>query len=769
MDNVSKKISSRDIGTFFIVLFVSLMVSIFSAKVVDLTMPFEILDSARAESGILFDNFVSVFIIYPFTLLPCGGIAFGYLFCYKRNRSLYILLFLLIQIVAFMSTIEYGNDTIHFLGQLLCIGLFTIIIPFSIIYTYKMNADIWGQWKEHISEHTDRLLNVLCDIVIVIIVIGLFLLPSNTRGDLIWIRLFYPSSILASALLMRGKKRGVLLFAGLLASCAITAHIYNNIYWLLAPMIVLSIVRFIRFDNEEESDYPLVFLLITLPIFASTEKWTALLLIGLWLFGNIVSGRFKVSQIQYKLQVIETAFIVIGCGVASIVFINSYMGPTSPFEMGNLFHFGSPPHTSCMLLLSLTFVLHKLTLSKRTALHIVLSIVLTYTLCALFMTYSKCMVISVAMIAIIWLFQNVKKRLSRWTFTTAFTVTVLLLVTGFYQLAIKDTGSTSGRMLIWRISAQMIADRPILGFGHDGFIANYMEYQARYFMEHPDHPLAILAGNISHPLNEFIDITINYGIVGLIGLILLTIIAFWRASKAGECNRKLYLSILSVIIVYSLFSYPFKSWSILLLLVVLLFYIFRDTSTGWLNKLLYSKWLQVAVCAILLPIAQINVKAYTKWRSAQESFSKKSDTSGFFAYYNDIKALKNNTYFLYNYGAVLNANGEYEKSNDILLEHCKNKLFDYDVCMLIAQNYEMYGNNEKALEYYQIASYMIPHRFIPLHRMFQIYRNQDDVENATKLAKRIVNKTIKVPSLAVSAIQDECKQFLYDPYAKDNW
>ena len=81
--------------------------------------------------------------------------------------------------------------------------------------------------------------------------------------------------------------------------------------------------------------------------------------------------------------------------------------------------------------------------------------------------------------------------------------------------------SADGRLLIWQCSWEMIKDKPIFGFGHGGFKANYMNYQADYFTSHADSQFSILAGNVDRPFNEYIALLVDYGLLGLVALLLL--------------------------------------------------------------------------------------------------------------------------------------------------------------------------------------------------------------------------------------------------------
>lgn len=74
--------------------------------------------------------------------------------------------------------------------------------------------------------------------------------------------------------------------------------------------------------------------------------------------------------------------------------------------------------------------------------------------------------------------------------------------------------SADGRLLIWRCSWNMIEDSLLLGHGLGAFDAQYMDYQARFFIEYPDSRYLSLADNVKHIFNEYLSIVVQFGIVG---------------------------------------------------------------------------------------------------------------------------------------------------------------------------------------------------------------------------------------------------------------
>jgi tetratricopeptide (TPR) repeat protein len=121
--------------------------------------------------------------------------------------------------------------------------------------------------------------------------------------------------------------------------------------------------------------------------------------------------------------------------------------------------------------------------------------------------------------------------------------------------------------------------------------------------------------------------------------------------------------------------------------------------------------------------------------------------------------LRRNPFFLYNYAAELNVAGKFEESIDILSE-CQELFNDYDLQMLLADNYEKKGESKKAVQVFQHASNMIPCRFIPLYRIFEIYRENGQNDLAIKYANEIVNKKVKVASSTISFIKAQATEYL---------
>ncbi|MGV8138575.1 MAG: hypothetical protein AB2L20_25515 [Mangrovibacterium sp.] len=124
-----------------------------------------------------------------------------------------------------------------------------------------------------------------------------------------------------------------------------------------------------------------------------------------------------------------------------------------------------------------------------------------------------------------------------------------------------------------------------------------------------------------------------------------------------------------------------------------------------------------------------------------------------------LSGLKRNPFFLYNYGAELNVAGKFDESIAILNE-CKKRFNDYDLQMLMADNYKALGKHGDSERHLKIAATMCPLRFMPLYELAKLYKATGRHEKAIALAKTILNKRVKVPSPTVNAIKNEMRQLI---------
>ena len=335
-----------------------------------------------------------------------------------------------------------------------------------------------------------------------------------------------------------------------------------------------------------------------------------------------------------------------------------------------------------------------------------------------------------------------------------------VVTTGGILLYFQKKDSANGRLLIWKVSSEMIKEKPFYGHGYGFFEARYMVYQAEFFKSNPGSRFELLADNVKHPFNEFIKVAVEFGLIGALVILFFIWIVLKKAVKSKFSS--LAVSGMAAFFVFATFSYPLQYIAVWLLLAFYLLPVIISKEIKIPNTIPVNaaRIIVIVFCIYFLFNVFQQMRYEIQWKTIA-SKSLMGNTEEMLPQYEKLHTtnLKRNPLFLYNYGAELNVAKKYDRSIEILGE-CTKQFNDYDLQMILADNYYQKRNAEKAVQTYIHASNMIPCRFLPLFRLFEIYKESGQYELAEKWAKEIKSKKVKIPSSTVSYIQNEADLFL---------
>lgn len=325
------------------------------------------------------------------------------------------------------------------------------------------------------------------------------------------------------------------------------------------------------------------------------------------------------------------------------------------------------------------------------------------------------------------------------------------LISGLYSYK-KD--SADGRILIWKISLEMVKDKPILGYGFDGFRKNYMNYQAAYLQEKQlPETINNLADDNHHAFNEFLRIIIEQGIIGVIILfIFLTTIGYtiYKYKLYIDTVSRTIISCLTALLFFSFFSYPLSTFHINALIVILLAGLACSSQDTPIWKLQIRSISLVIPYSIIFFISSVYLFSYSKANSDWLNTLKG-------VYTNDNileearKKLSGNPYFLSTYGKYLNKKKRYSKAASILSQSIKEYPSYYTV-MELGISYKAQKKYTEAMHCFYKAMHMIPHKIKPLYFMMELYYDQKDYKSAIQLSNRILCKQPKIRSSELNII-----------------
>ncbi len=413
--------------------------------------------------------------------------------------------------------------------------------------------------------------------------------------------------------------------------------------------------------------------------------------------------------------------------------------------------FDNPAGISAALAILLPFSLYRFLQKKYRMMAIVEILLIIFVV---ILSQARAALLSVFVVLILFFIDFFKRnniKLSIYCYAFILVISFLLFIILF--LAKED--SAKGRLFIWKCSMELIVCKPVLGYGSTGFNANYMNKQASYFLKYPNSEYAIFADNVRHPFNEFLRWMVNYGIIGLC-LTLLLIILLLRISKKNRSEEMsaVRLSFFSIG-TCAFFSYPF-SYPFIRYIIVLFSAFVLATNTPRKGLIVIDGYLAKGIVVlfsfIFFGMTISRVLYEREWckiaykSSNGEAFEMLPYYDAFYVHfrYKDL--------FLYNYASILNVTKKYEKSLQIARE-CELLWMDYDLQMLMADNYihlKQYNNAEDHLEK---AAAMCPVKFMPLYELVKLYIRMGKNEDAQVLARKILRKKIKIPSSYINRIK----------------
>ncbi len=352
-------------------------------------------------------------------------------------------------------------------------------------------------------------------------------------------------------------------------------------------------------------------------------------------------------------------------------------------------------------------------------------------------------------------------------------VSFLTIVTIFLGLFIGlskfKQDSANGRLFIWNISTKIIKDKPLFGHGISLFSPIHNQYQAEYFRVNPDDTKnGYIAECVNSAFNEFIQFSVEIGLVGLMFFLVILIIsieAFYKSKN--KPNSKMSITIIIVIMVCSLFSYPLHSiptlflffMALLLMSSVIPSYKINFASTQTAGKIFSTIGFIIMIMWLSVSISRFN--AEKEWKKAFIMARKGLNNEAKLAYSNLFDKLQYNQYFLFNYGAELTIMGKHKESITIL-NKAKDKVFDTELNIYLGVDYTETGELDKALSCFKKASEMMPIKYIPKYQMVIINEKLGNTTEAIRLANIIIDMPIKVPSELVNQIKKEMQIFLKD-------
>ncbi|MCF8716349.1 O-antigen ligase family protein [Joostella atrarenae] len=352
---------------------------------------------------------------------------------------------------------------------------------------------------------------------------------------------------------------------------------------------------------------------------------------------------------------------------------------------------------------------------------------------------------------------------------------LIIGATGVYYLK-KD--SSDGRILIWKVTSQLIKKNPVFGIGYDRFKTFYMDEQAEYFKNNEgDTNEVSIADNTYYAFNEGLQLLSENGIIGLlIGAFVILICFVIKVDPKYKELQVISISVIISLLVFSFFSYPSHILSIKMIGIVFVANLanldrnkksilnrnkYKSLRTQSLNfpvRLSILILLCFSIWRVVLPVSGIK-NGLKNWASGIRLYNNEMYEQSTKELGKSMPIFNRDGDFLMLFGKSLLLNKEYKESLKIF-NHSKKHLNNTVIEIGLGDSYKAIGEYENAERSYLNAAAMVPNRFYPDYLLFTLYRDSGDFEKAYSVADKFFNKKIKVKSKAIEEMKFEIKKFI---------
>jgi len=340
---------------------------------------------------------------------------------------------------------------------------------------------------------------------------------------------------------------------------------------------------------------------------------------------------------------------------------------------------------------------------------------------------------------------------------------VPLLIIFLYKMKPE---SAKGRLTVYRVSANIIGDNLLTGVGPNRFAAVYNVYQSEYLRkEQVPIQNQLLADNTLEAFNSIVQVFVEYGVIGLIILIVFIYQLIKEQKKEEDIKEERWLRIGSIgclisIFVCSLFSNPFHITPMLLILAFHLAMILpsRKVDISFKKrKRLIPRLIAIFFAMFVSHYAFVHYRAEAEWEKASELAKYYTFANATKEYEKAFPTLKNDGDFLFNYGAEASLAGNYDLAITLLEEAKKYNSFS-NLFLYLGDAYSGVNQFILAEKNYLQAIYITPSRIFPKFQLIQLYKKWNKLELAKTWGIKTLEYPVKIKSPMAEDLLNEIKE-----------
>lgn len=330
---------------------------------------------------------------------------------------------------------------------------------------------------------------------------------------------------------------------------------------------------------------------------------------------------------------------------------------------------------------------------------------------------------------------------------------VVLIMVGYALYNLKKD-SASGRLLMWKISAMTIAEKPIMGYGLGSFAQAYGDAQENYFGggDYSETEEQV-AGSMDFAFNEYLQVAVEWGISVLLVILLVIGFSLWvgiTEKQLSACG-----GVISVLL-FAFSSYPMQIPAF----AVTFFFLLAACAMGRSRGVLLFFMVMIALLGAY-HLSSNQYDACRAWTRSKMIYNIGAYESARKEYEELYPELNDRGAFLFEYGHCLHKLKQYQASTKILKEAMMHSS-DPMILNIIGKNYQSLKEYEQAEQWLVRSTHRLPGRIYPYYLLVKLYAEPeyDQPEKLKRAAEVVLTKEPKVQSTAVKEMRREVAKLL---------
>ena len=417
----------------------------------------------------------------------------------------------------------------------------------------------------------------------------------------------------------------------------------------------------------------------------------------------------------------------------------------------------NPTVTAIFLTGSLPFMASGIKAKERTSVHAVLPML---TVIAIVLLRCRTAYIGMGVEALILVLYNKRSRqvLLRYRWQAALTFAAVAGVAAVSLYSMKRD-SANGRLLTWRLSAEMIAEKP-QGHGYGLFARNYNLKQAEYFSgstaskeERQNATFTFMA------YNDYLEHGVDGGIAGMLFLAIFYVLTIRRAMHSGDIGMTALLAAFTVMSLTNFVCSSIQPWLLVVCASAIVTCGGEGTGTRYAGLAMLPVVLFATCCTLSATASQLRLKQLSDNMVSHQTVS---DTEyagierGILTSEAFWRVRASNQMRTGDYGAALKNIGralQYTMSPVLLYMayHCHAAL----------------GRERDGIPYIKKVYHIQPTLLLPKLLLMRHSHSQGDIPSALRYAQEITVTGMKVESSDGEAILREAERYI-EKYNKNN-